>query len=121
MSALGGGSKQTHVMFPGSGFNLDEGERRTRSEGLVLVLDLVGQVLLHPFLLEDLLLAVGAEQDARGDGDGHCVLRLGLPNHKQTKDSTAESFMRSRWSAMVIETAAGQHSRRRRGRYERNG
>lgn len=55
--------------------------------------DLVGQVLLHPLLLENLLLAVGAEQDARGDGDGHCVLGLRLPINKQTNKqaSTAES------------------------------
>lgn len=75
------------------GFNLDEGERGSRSEGFVLVLDLVGQVLLHPFLLEDLLLAFGAEQDAGGDGDGHRVLRLWLPYNKQTnkQDGTSES------------------------------
>lgn len=69
----------------GGGFNLDEGERRSRSERLVLVLDLVRQVVLHPLLLENLLLAVGAEQDARGDGDGHGVLRLRLPKQQTNR------------------------------------
>lgn len=97
------------MLWRGRGFNLDEGERGSRSEGFVLVLDLVGQVLLHPLLLENLLLAVGAEQDARGDGDGHCVLRLRLPNNKQTNKIVLQNAdnIKSRWWATLIEKQLG--------------
>ena len=58
--------------------DLDEGEGGARGEVFVLVLHLEAQVLLDALLVKDLLLAFGAEQDPRGDGHRHRVLRLGL-------------------------------------------
>lgn len=65
-------------LWVGVTFYFDKGERGPGGEGFVLVCDLVSQILLHPLLLEHLLLALRPEQDARGNGDSHCVLWLWL-------------------------------------------
>lgn len=67
--------------------NLDEGESGSRGEGLILVLNLVSQVLLHSLLLKHLLLALGPKQDPRGDGDGHCVLWLWLQRKRHEREN----------------------------------
>lgn len=69
------------------GFNLDEGERRSRGEGFVLVFDLVPQILLDSFLLKHLLLPLSPKQDSRGNGDGHSVLWLGLHEDRDKREN----------------------------------
>ena len=66
-------------------FNLDEGESRSRGEGLVLMFDLEPQILLYAVLLKHLLLPLGPKQDSRRDGNGHCVFWFWLPKKRQER------------------------------------
>lgn len=54
------------------------------------MLDLVPQVLLHPLLLEHLLLQLGPKQDPRGNGDGDGVLGLRLWMGRREEADRAE-------------------------------
>lgn len=67
-------------------FNLDKWESGSRGEGFILVFDLVSQVFLHAVLLKHFLLPLRSEQDPRGDGDCHCVLRLRLQPQNEKQD-----------------------------------
>lgn len=62
----------------GTAPHLHKGEGWSRTEGLVLVFQLVAHVFLHALLRVDPLLLVHAEQGSGGHSDGDGILGLGL-------------------------------------------
>ena len=62
----------------GTAPHLHEGEGWSRTEGLVLVFQLVAHVFLHALLRVDPLLLVHAEQGSGGHSNGDGILGLGL-------------------------------------------
>lgn len=62
----------------GSQAYLDEGESSSWLQRLVFILQLIGHILLHTFLLVDLPLCHHVEEGTRGDGDGDGIPGFGL-------------------------------------------